>query len=63
MFKELADAAESAVPVVRKRSVSVERDGDAVVEGRRRAGTGYNEYAVVVVRTMRKESRGFERAR
>lgn len=51
------------MPVVRKRSVSVERDGEAVVEGRRRAGTGYREYAVVVVRTIKKESRGFDRAR
>lgn len=63
IFSALADAEESAVPVVRKSSVSVDKDGEAVVEGSRSAGTGYREYAVVVVRTMRKDSRGFERAR
>ena len=40
MFNAFADAHDNAVPVVTKRSVSVERDGEAVVEGSRSAGTG-----------------------
>ena len=63
MFNALADAQDKAVPVVRNRSVRVERDGEAVVEGRSSAGTGYREYAVVVVSTIKTESLGFERAR
>ena len=43
--------------------VEVDRDGDAVDDGRRSAGTGYREYAVAVVRIIKKERRGFERER
>lgn len=50
------------VPKVRKRSVSALNDGVSVIEGDSIAGTGYREYADVVVRTMRNESRGFDRA-
>ena len=51
------------MPEVRKTRVNAESEGDAVVAGSKRAGTGYREYAVAVVRTIRKERRGFERAR
>ena len=40
MLRALADEQHSAVPVVRKRRVRVERDGAAVTVGARRAGTG-----------------------
>jgi len=51
------------VPLVRKPSVSVLRDGAAVADVLSRPGTGYMEYDAVVVNTMRKASRGLERAR
>ncbi|CAI6335944.1 unnamed protein product [Periconia digitata] len=63
ILKALADDAHSAVPVVRKNSVSVERDGVAVAVGASSPGTGYSEYAAVAVRTTRNESRGFDRER
>ena len=43
--------------------VKADSDGDAVDDGKRSAGTGYREYAVVVVKTIKKERRGFERER
>lgn len=63
IFRAFAEAQHSAVPEVRKTRVNAESEGDAVVAGSKRAGTGYREYAVAVVRTIRKERRGFERAR
>lgn len=63
IFRELALAEAKAVPVVRKSNVKVDNDGDAVVDGRRRAGTGKSEYAVVVVRTMRNDNRGLDKDR
>ncbi len=63
MFKAFAEAQQSAVPEVRKMRVKADREGDAVDDGKRSAGTGYNEYAVAVVRTIKKERRGFERER
>lgn len=63
ILKALADAEHNAVPEVRKRSVSVEREDVEVAAGARSSGTGYNEYAAVAVRTTRKESRGFDKER
>jgi hypothetical protein len=63
IFSEFAEAQHSAVPVVRNTSVRAERDGEAVAAGRRTEGTGYREYAAALVRTIRNESRGLERAR
>jgi hypothetical protein len=63
ILRALAEEEHSAVPVVRKKSVSVERDGVAVVAGASRPGTGYSEYAAVAVRTTKKLSRGFDRER
>lgn len=63
MFSALAEAQVSDVPNVRKRRVSALNDGVSVIDGESIAGTGYREYAEVVVKTMRKESRGFESAR
>lgn len=63
MFKVLADAEVSAVPAVKKTSVSADNDGEAVISGSSSVGTGYSEYVVAVVRTIRKESRGFESER
>ncbi len=63
MFNALADAQVREVPKVRKMSVRALSDGVSVIDGDNMAGTGYREYADVVVRTMRKESRGFESAR
>jgi hypothetical protein len=40
MLNAFADAAQSVVPVVRKRRVSVESEGVAVAEGRSSSGTG-----------------------
>ena len=40
MLRALAEAEQSAVPVVRKQRVRADREGDVVVVGRRRAGTG-----------------------
>jgi len=60
MFRALALAQQRAVPVVRLRRVSGESDM-AAESGV--AATGKREYAAVVVRTTRKERRGFERAR
>lgn len=51
------------VPNVRKSSVRALSDGVSVMDGDSIAGTGYKEYADVVVRTIRKESRGFDSAR
>ncbi len=63
MFRAFAEALQSAVPDVRKTRVNADREGEAVVVGNRRAGTGYMEYAVAVVSTMRKERRGFDNER
>ena len=63
MFKAFADAQQSAVPEVRNMRVRADRDGDAVEDGRSSAGTGYREYAVAVVRTIKNDRRGFERER
>ena len=63
MLKAFADAEQRAVPVVRNTSVTVERLEDTVADERSAAGTGNSEYAVVVVRTIRKESLGFDNAR
>lgn len=60
IFSALAQADERAVPAVRLRSVS----GERLIEVERGVmATGKSEYAVVVVRTMRKVRRGFERDR
>ena len=63
MFKAFAADAQSAVPVVRKSSVSVEREGVAVAAGESSPGTGYSEYAAVAERTTRKLRRGFDNER
>ena len=63
MFSVFAEAIVKNVPVVKKPRVSVLRDGAAVAEVLSKAGTGYIEYEAVVVNTMRKASRGLERAR
>lgn len=63
MFKALAEAEHNAVPPVRKTRVRAEREGETVVEGSSTAGTGYREYAVAVVSTIRNVSRGFDRDR
>lgn len=63
MFSVFAEAIVKNVPVVKKPRVSVLRDGAAVAEVLSNAGTGYIEYEAVVVNTMRKASRGLERAR
>lgn len=67
MLRVLAEAEVRNVPVVRYASVSVEAD-KVVVEARlavvvRMSGMGYKEYAAVLVSTIRKERRGFERER
>ena len=59
-MRALAEAEQRAVPLVRKTSVRADKEGEVVVEGRRTAGTGYREYAVAVVSTMRNVRRGFE---
>jgi len=63
IFKAFAEALQSAVPDVRNTRVNADKEGEAVVVGNRSAGTGYSEYAEAVVRTIRKERRGFESAR
>ena len=63
MFRAFAEAQQRAVPEVRKMRVRADREGDAVLDGRSSVGTGYNEYAVAVVNTIRNERRGFERER
>ena len=63
MFNVFAEATVKKVPLVRKRSVKVLNDGAAVAVVLSSAGTGYIEYDAVVVRTMRKARRGFERER
>lgn len=63
IFKAFAEALQSAVPDVRKIKVIADNEGEAVVVGKRSVGTGYSEYAVAVVRTIRKERRGFESER
>jgi len=40
MFSVLADAQANAVPLVRNTSVKADKDGDVVVDGNSRAGTG-----------------------
>ena len=51
------------MPNVRKSNVRALSEGVSVMEGDSIAGTGYREYADVVVRTIRNESRGFDSAR
>lgn len=63
MFKVFADAMHANVPLVRKASVSVLREGASVTDVLNSAGTGYIEYDAVVVRTIRKARRGFVRER
>lgn len=63
MFNVLADAICKNVPLVRKRSVRVLREGASVTAVLSSAGTGYIEYDAVLVRTTRKASRGFESER
>ena len=63
MLSVFADAMVKNVPLVRKPNVSVLRDGAAVADVLSKPGTGYMEYDAVVVNTMRKASRGLERAR
>jgi hypothetical protein len=63
MLSVFADAHVSDVPTVRKSKVRALRLGVSVIAGDNIAGTGYNAYADVVVRTMRKDRRGLERAR
>lgn len=67
MFSVLALQQDRNVPTVRyiKVRVEVERVGSGVMAGSRvsRDEIGYIPYAEVVVRTIRKESRGFVRAR
>jgi hypothetical protein len=63
MLSVFADAMVKKVPLVRKPSVRVLRDGAAVTDVLSRPGTGYMEYEAVVVNTIRKASRGLVRAR
>lgn len=63
MFSALAEAMQEKVPVVRKSRVRVLSDGASVTDVLRSAGTGYMEYDAVVVRTIRKASRGLDKAR
>ena len=63
MLRVFADAIVKKVPLVRKPSVRVLRDGAAVTDVLSRPGTGYMEYEAVVVNTIRKASRGLVRAR
>lgn len=63
MLRVFAEAQHKAVPEVRKTSVNADREGETVVVEIRRAGTGYKEYADAVVKTIRAESRGFDRER
>ena len=58
MLYAFAEAEESVVPIVRFRRVIGERWRE---EAKGETATGNSEYAVVVVRTMRKLRRGFER--
>lgn len=67
MFRVLAEAEERKVPVVKYANVRVDAD-KVVAEARlavvvRMSGMGYSEYAAVLVSTIRKERRGFERER
>ena len=67
MFSVFAHAQDKKVPVVRNRNVRVEVDrvvwSSGAAEFDSISGMGYSEYADVVVRRMRKESRGFVRDR
>ena len=63
MLREFADAQQSAVPLVRNTRVNADKEGEIVVDGRRTVGTGYKGYAAAVVRTIRAERRGLDRAR
>lgn len=60
MFRVFAQAQLSAVPVIRLRSVNGE---SSMAEAIGVTATGNREYAVVVVRTMRNESRGLDKER
>jgi hypothetical protein len=60
MFNVFAEAQVRNVPLVRKASVKVLSDGAAVVAVWSISGTGYTLYAAVVVKTIRKLSRGFD---
>ena len=62
ILNALADAEVRKVPVVKKRSVIVLRDGASVADGSSMAGTGYMPYAAAEVRMMRKVRRGFDKA-
>lgn len=63
MLSVFAEAIVKKVPLVRYSNVSVLSDGAAVADVLSKAGTGYIEYEAVVVRTIRKASRGFDNAR
>jgi hypothetical protein len=63
MLRVFADAMVRKVPLVRKPNVRVLSDGAAVAVVLSRPGTGYMEYDAVVVNTIRKASRGLQRAR
>lgn len=55
----LALAEQSAVPVVKNRSVSGLRLGVSVIVGISISGTGYSAYGAMADRTTRKVRRGF----
>ncbi len=66
MLRVLALAQDKNVPAVRNNSVSVELDSvvlsrDVVLD--RISGTGYREYAVALVSTIKNDRRGFANAR
>ena len=63
MLSVFADAMVRNVPLVRKPRVRVLREGAAVTDVLSRPGIGYMEYDAVVVNTIRKASRGLQRAR
>lgn len=65
MLKAFAEAHERKVPDVRKRNVNVEVERVVLLSAidvvdDNRSDMGYREYADVVVRRIKKESRGFE---
>jgi len=60
MFRVFAHAQLSAVPVIRLRSVKGE---SSIADAMGVTATGNKEYAVVVVKTIRKESRGLDKER
>ena len=66
ILNAFAEAQERNVPVVRNRNVNVEVDSvvfASTTDVLRMSGIGYSEYADVVVRRIRNDSRGFERER